>query len=202
MELSDFGSPPRRAGWHEVVDPKRPVWLVPLPPRSGLFCVSPGRLPRSGASHVVRALERGRVLDGRRAGAAAQLCDGPVLVLRHPGAQLGLDRAMCSGPWRSRAEVIITTSAPTSERLDHVGAGWRPDVAASETSRTELRSQDGDPAHRQAHLPGLAQLEPRHDLERLEVEVGLVEAVEQHEPVGAGRERAAPRSWRRPSSTG
>ena len=46
--------------------------------------------------------------------------------------------------------------------------------------------QDRDPEQRQADLLGPAQLQGRRDLQRLEIEVGLVEAVEQHEPVGAG----------------
>ena len=93
--------------------------------------------------------------------------------------------AKCCGPWRSSAEVIITTSAPTMRPL----TTSRPGVDAGGRRQghvgTQLRPQDRDPAHRQAHLPRLAQLEPRHDVQRVEVEVRLVEAIEQHEAVGA-----------------
>ena len=91
----------------------------------------------------------------------------------------------CSGPSRRSAEVIIATSAPTIRALSASVPEWIPEVAASPTRRPELGPQDGDPAQRQAQLPGAAELDAVDHLERLEVEVGLVEAVEQDEPVGA-----------------
>ena len=68
--------------------------------------------------------------------------------------------------------------------------------------RIELRSEDRDPADRQPHLPRLAELESRDDLDRFEVEVRLVEAVEQDEPVGPGIGRRSREDWRTPSRTG
>jgi len=64
----------------------------------------------------------------------AQLGNRLVLVLLHPGPKLGFSTARTwPGPWRSRAEVIITTSAPTMSFLDHVGTRWTPELAASDT---------------------------------------------------------------------
>ena len=68
--------------------------------------------------------------------------------------------------------------------------------------RAELGSQDRDPAQRQPQLPGVAQLEPRLDFERLQVEVGLVEAIEQDQAVGPGVDGRLRRNSQRPSRTG
>ena len=86
----------------------------------------------------------------------------------------------------------LTTSAPAVD----AGGGGDRDAGA------ELRAEDGDPSQRQSQLAGLAQLDAIHDLERVEVEVGLIEAVEQHEPVGPGVDRLRLRSGPWPSSTG
>ena len=80
----------------------------------------------------------------------------------------------------------MATSAPTMSALTTSVPAWMPDRRRQRDVRAELWPQDGDPAQRQPQLPRLAQLDAGHDVERLEVEVGLVEAVEQHQPVGAG----------------
>ena len=46
--------------------------------------------------------------------------------------------------------------------------------------------QDREPAQAQEQLVRAREVEPRHDLEVLDVDVGLVEAVEDHEAVGPG----------------
>ena len=69
------------------------------------------------------------------------------------------------------------------QRLDHVRAGRDAGGGRDGHARAQLRAQDGDPAHRQPQLPGLAQVHLRHHVERVEVEVRLVEAVEQHQAV-------------------
>ena len=46
--------------------------------------------------------------------------------------------------------------------------------------------QDRDPPQRQPHLERRAEHQVRHDFEAVEIDVRLVEAVEQHEGVGAG----------------
>ena len=80
----------------------------------------------------------------------------------------------------------MATSAPTMSALTTSVAGVDAGGGGQRDGGAELRPQDGDPAQGQPQLPGLAQLDPGDDVERLEVEVGLVEAVEQHQPVGAG----------------
>ena len=91
---------------------------------------------------------------------------------------------MYAGPWRSSAEVVITASAPTSRYLTTCSAVSTPLVAASEAlilpASMPIQSS-GRPG-----FVARAQLQLGLDGQRGEVEVGLVEAVEQHEPVGAG----------------
>ena len=77
------------------------------------------------------------------------------------------------------------------EPLDHVGPDMDAGGRGERHAGTELRPQDGDPADRQAQLGRLAQLEARHDLQCLEVEVRLVEAVEQHQPSAPAATAAA-----------
>ena len=108
-------------------------------------------------------------------------------MLVHPGPQLVLDAsAMCSGPCRRTAEVDHGDVGADHERLDDVGAGVHAGRGGQRHVGAELGPQDGDPPQRQAQLPRLAELDAGHDVERVEVEVGLVEAVEQHQSVGAG----------------
>ena len=42
--------------------------------------------------------------------------------------------AMCSGPWRSSAKVVIATSAPTRRALTASPPEWTPDMAPSDTA--------------------------------------------------------------------
>ena len=65
--------------------------------------------------------------------------------------------------------------------LTVVDARGRGDAHA----RSELRPEDGRPAQRQAQLRGVAEGHLRHHRQLVEVDVGLVEAVEEHEAVGA-----------------
>ena len=60
------------------------------------------------------------------------------------------------------------------------------DAGAGGQGRWQLAVEDADPAQRQAQLRRVAQVEGGGDLQGLGVDVGLVEAVEQHQPVGAG----------------
>ena len=72
------------------------------------------------------------------------------------------------------------------QRFDDVGTGGDAGRGGQRDGGPELRPQDGDPPQREPKLPLVAQLDAGDDVEGVEVEVGLVEAVEQHEPVGAG----------------
>ena len=93
---------------------------------------------------------------------------------------------MWPGPWRSSAEVIIATSAPTMSALTASVPAWMPDVAASETPGRSCGRRIAIQRIGRRSSDGLAQLEPGDDVEGLEVEVRLVEPVEQDEAVGAG----------------
>ncbi len=142
--------------------------------------------PGTQRPHVVGALERRRILDRRRARAAPELADRLVLVLGHPGSKRRLDgadlvRAVAEDRGRHHRNV-----GADHERLDDVGRGADPGGGGQGCVRAELGSQDRDPAHWQAQLPGLAQVEPGDDLERVEIEVRLVETVEQDQPVRPG----------------
>ena len=78
----------------------------------------------------------------------------------------------------------MATSAPTMSALTTSVPVVMPDVAASAIQDRAGGSRIAIQRRGQAQLPRLAQLDAGHDLQRLEVEVGLVEAVEQHQPVG------------------
>ena len=92
-------------------------------------------------------------------------------------------RARCSGPWRSSADTICTAWAPAITALRASSAGV--DAAADGERRPHAAGQDRQPAQAQQQLGGSERCSARHDLERLGVDVGLVEAVEEDEAVGA-----------------
>jgi hypothetical protein len=61
---------------------------------------------------------------------------------------------------------------------------WMPLVAAR--SQSMFAVEDGDPAQRQSCLLRVRTAPGEVTPQRLEVDVGLIEAVEQHQTVGAG----------------
>ena len=77
----------------------------------------------------------------------------------------------------------MATSAPATQHLDHVGGGV--DAGRGGQRGRDLLVEDRDPAQRQPQLLRGGQDQARGDLQGLQVQVGLVEAVEQHQPVGA-----------------
>ena len=79
----------------------------------------------------------------------------------------------------------MATSAPTMRAFRASVPEWIPRRRRQPDAGPQLRSQDADPAQRQPQLPRAAQLDAVDHLERLQVQVRLVEAVEQDEPVGA-----------------
>ena len=83
----------------------------------------------------------------------------------------------------------MATSAPTSRALTASLPGVDPRGGRQRDAGRQLRPQDGDPAQRQTAGPRSWHSSIAVDhVERLEIEVRLVEAVEEHEPVGAGRD--------------
>ena len=95
---------------------------------------------------------------------------------------------ICSIPLRSSAEVVITTSAPDQQVFDHLvralDAGRRGERAAY------MPGEHADPQQRQADLRRRAEVEVALQPHRDEIDVGLVEAVEQHEHRPPPRGRA------------
>ncbi len=82
----------------------------------------------------------------------------------------------------------MATSAPASSSFTTASASWTPVVAASDASMRPV--QDRHPPQYESHLGRRAQDEVGRRGERLEIDVGLVEAVEQHQSVGAGVDEA------------
>ena len=78
----------------------------------------------------------------------------------------------------------MTTSAPARRYLATSAAVSTPVVAASEALHPSV--QERDPRARQARLGRAREADLRHDGERVGVDVGLQEPVEEHERVGAG----------------
>ena len=77
----------------------------------------------------------------------------------------------------------MPTSAPASRAFSSPAASWMPPVAASDAPDAAV--QEGDPPQRHRQLGGRAQVELRLRLQGIQVDVGLEEAVEQHQAVGA-----------------
>ena len=100
--------------------------------------------------------------------------------------ELSLDRGDVLGAVAEQGRRHHDDVRADHECLDDVGPRTDARTCRQRQPGTELRPKDRDPAHGQPHLPGLAQLEPGHDLERFQIEIGLIEAIEQHEAVGAG----------------
>ena len=72
-------------------------------------------------------------------------------------------------------------------RKEHLGyVVWLVDTTRRREVGMYPTVQDGDPAQGQAHGLGRAQVDARGDAHALQVDVGLVEAVEQHQGVGPG----------------
>ena len=85
----------------------------------------------------------------------------------------------------------MPTSAPASRALS--SAVGVVDAAGDGQRGVDAAVQDGDPAQRQQQLGGRAQVPACGVVSmRLQVDVGLEEAVEQHQAVGA---RPRPAAW-------
>ena len=82
----------------------------------------------------------------------------------------------------------MVTLAPAIMDLSTSWAVCTPLVSAR--SALTRAVQDGDPAQGQAQFVRGAQVQGRHHFQRFDIQVGLVEAVEQHQAVGAGFDQA------------
>ena len=101
---------------------------------------------------------------------------------------------MCSMPYFSSAEVIMATCAPAIMRLQHVAGVVH--AAGDGDVGLDLVIENGGPVQPEAQLMRAAQHQVRHYLHLLQVEVGLIEAIEDDDAVGAGFRQAAWQSWR------
>ena len=86
---------------------------------------------------------------------------------------------------------------PGHHRLHGVRPVWTPPVDRERA--LDLAREDREPAQAQQQLARAREVERRDDLELLDVDVGLVEAVEEDEAVGA-RVLEPPREMRRARS--
>ena len=112
------------------------------------------------------------------------LLDGLVLVRLHPGQHPGPHDAQ------------VLDAALEQRRCHHGHPGSRHHglerilalvhAARHGQTRPDVTVQDGDPVEAHEQLVGARQGEPGHNLEALEIEVRQVEAVEEHQRVGAG----------------
>ena len=98
---------------------------------------------------------------------------------------------MCSMPYFSSAEVIIVDVRARHHALQHVGGIVH--AAGDGDVGLHLVVEDGRPVETETQLMRAAQHQVRCDLHLLQVEVGLIEAVEDDHAVGARFGRA---SWR------
>ena len=138
-------------------------------------------------AQVVGPLERGGVVAGRVAHAAAQLGHRLVVVGVHPGEQVALDGGDVLGALVQHGRGHHGDVGAHEQRLGRVGAAVHAAGDGQRSGAVELGAQDGGPAQGQAQLPRLAQRDRGQDLARIGVEVGLVEAVEQHKTGDARR---------------
>ena len=106
-------------------------------------------------------------------------------MLLEPARQLGPhDREVLGAVAQQRRHHLHRVGA-RHHRLEGVEAGV--DAAAGRERGPHAAVQDREPAQPEQQLGGVGEVERRHDLERLGVDVGLVEAVEEDEAVGAER---------------
>jgi hypothetical protein len=96
-------------------------------------------------------------------------------------------------PWRNSDEHIMVTSAPTMSSLITSSGPCTPLVAGE--AGPDAAMKNSDPGQRQAQVLRGAEKHARFDLQFFEVDVGLVEAVEQHQSVGAQLIHALGGSW-------
>ena len=92
-------------------------------------------------------------------------------------------------PCLRSAEVIMATLRARHHRLQHVLRGV--DASGDRQVGPDVTVEDRDPVQPHEQLVRARQGQARHDLELLEVEVRQVEAVEEHQPVGARRRPSA-----------
>ena len=69
------------------------------------------------------------------------------------------------------------------ERLHGISSAMDPRGCCQAARRTQLRPEDRQPPERQAQLRGVGERDPGRHVERVQVNVRLVEAVEQHQAV-------------------
>lgn len=134
--------------------------------------------------HVLGALEgagRGTIL---LAQAALELRDGFVFVLLHPRDEVALNHAELRDAVAQQHGAEHCHVRAGHEHLQHVGGAV--DAASGGETGAEASVQNRYPSQGHPHRHGRAQQNVRLHLERFEVNVRLVKAVEQHEAVRAG----------------
>ena len=88
----------------------------------------------------------------------------------------------CAGPFFSKADTICVTCAPAIVDFTTSSPVWTPPVTASEAF--DERRDRRNPAQPQRQFRGRRQMERTRHLEFLHIDIRVIEAVEQHQPVG------------------
>src|SRR5918994_2172274 len=109
--------------------------------------------PRVERAQVVGALEGGRVVARGRAHAAPQLGHRLVLVVGHPGPQLGLDRREMLGAVAQHRRSCHGHVGAYHQGLDDVAARVNTGRGRQRDRRGEDGPEHGDPAERQGEPP-------------------------------------------------
>ncbi len=105
-------------------------------------------------------------------------------MLQHPGAHIGQNRAQPLGAVRNQLGCQHRHLRAGHHGLERILRAMH--AAGQRQVGRDAPVQDRDPAQRQPQIVRAAERQAGHHLQRLQIEVGLIEAVEQHQPVGAG----------------
>ena len=104
-------------------------------------------------------------------------------MLHQPDGELLLQARQALGAVAQQCPHHLGNRSPRHQQPHHIGA---PVHAATGGQIHRLAAvQQGDPAQGQAQVVGGGKQQVGPHLHRLDVDIGLVEAVEQHQPIGA-----------------
>src|SRR5215471_2523647 len=96
-----------------------------------------------------------------------------------------MSAVMWSGPWRNNADAVATTSAPASRNF--TTSTWLSTPVPAARDKFDAPRQQCYPSERQMDIGGRRQRSFAFEAQRLQIEIGPEEAIEQHHPIGADR---------------
>ena len=134
-------------------------------------------------AHVLRALEGAGIGAAQLAHAALHLRDRFVLVLFHPVAQFALDVTQVIDTVAHQRRAQHGDVGSDHEQLDDI---FRVvDAAGGGQAGLDAAKENSDPGQRQAQRLRRAQQNVGSDFQFFQIDVRLIEAIEEHQPVGA-----------------